>query len=351
MSTITSFKKEGINYIITLDDKPAPCIFNFENGIMTSYTGKEVKNYPSYLRHVEADVRTLDLLILIKNYMNGYLSAKYTLEKYNMFYTNPDLIECIDYLPNECPKGYIKWVREHNKKLNADSLRDYKDYLRFQSLPTEGKELIDFIKKSNRYNYYFNHIIHSNNITAPILKAICKIFKISMKTFSWNFSQDFYDFCNELYNILGSGEETVLNVIDTNRTFEYNTKLIRTVKDKLREKAIINQEDRIRDITKLSNDTFTIVVPNCLEDFTIEGKQQNNCVGYYYHDYIAQGTDFIYFIRNTTNPDKSLYTCRFNTHYNETSEKRAVNNTSILDSNALDFIREIDKYIRDNELV
>lgn len=351
MSTVTSFKKERINYIITLDDKPTPCIFNFEDCVMTSYTGKEIKNYPSYLRHVEADARTLDLLILIKNYMNGYLSAKYTLEKYNMFYTNPDLIECIDYLPDECPKGYIKWVREHNEKLNTYSLRDYKDYLRFQSLPTECKELTDFLKKSNKLNYHFDRIIHSNNTTTPILKAICKIFKISMKTFSWNFSQDFYDFCNELYNILGSGEETVLNTIDTNRTFEYNTKLIHTVRDKLKEKAIINQENRIRDITKLSNDIFTIVVPNCLEDFTIEGKQQNNCVGYYYHDYIAQGTDFIYFIRNTANPDKSLYTCRFNICQNETAEKRAINNNSIRDNNALDFIREIDKYIRDNKLV
>jgi hypothetical protein len=351
MSTITSFKKEGTNYIIALDDKPTPCIFNFENGVMTSYTGKEVKNYPSYLRHVKADELTVYLLNLIKDYMNGNSFVKGQMERYNMFYTNPDLIEYIDTLPNECPKGYIKWIRENNRKISRHSLQDYKDYLRFQSLPTECKELVDFIKKSNRLNYYFDNIIHSNNITAPILKAICKIFKVSMKTFSWDFSEDFYDFCNELYIILGSGEETILNSIDTNRTFEYNTKLIHTVRDKLREKAIINQENRIRDITKLSNDTFTIIVPNCLEDFTIEGKQQNNCVGYYYHDYIAQGRDFIYFIRNTANPDKSLYTCRFDVYQNETAEKRAVNNTSILDNNALDFIREIDKYIRDNELV
>lgn len=57
---------------------------------------------------------------------------------------------------------------------------------------------------------------------------------------------------------------------------------------------------------------YTIIVPQNLEDLQNEGKQQNNCVGYYYNDSIKRNRDKIFFIRPTENINKSLITCRFN---------------------------------------
>ena len=139
----------------------------------------------------------------------------------------------------------------------------------------------------------------------------------------------------------------VTKYFDPNRDIAYNLKNIVTAINKEKEKRIISQEDKIREIEKLSNPYYTIVVPSCLEDFTKEGKMQNNCVGYYYHDNIERGTDFIYFIRKSETPDQSYITCRFNTSWNETVERRTKNNNSVNDDCALELIKKIDEKIKE----
>ena len=94
-----------------------------------------------------------------------------------------------------------------------------------------------------------------------------------------------------------------------------------------------------------ANDKFTIVVPKTMQDFTDEGKMQNNCVGSYYHDSIADHQNLIYFIRKTSNPNKSYITCRYNLHYGKTTEFRTVNNNDVEDENAIELIDKLDKYI------
>lgn len=88
------------------------------------------------------------------------------------------------------------------------------------------------------------------------------------------------------------------------------------------------------------------VVPSSLKDFTDEGRQQNNCVGHYYHKSIAEGLNLIYFIRKTNSPDKSYITNRFNIHYQKTTETKKKNNATNDDQDALRFICRIDEMIR-----
>ena len=82
-------------------------------------------------------------------------------------------------------------------------------------------------------------------------------------------------------------------------------------------------------IESLFNEDFIVVVPKKIEDFTDEGRQQHNCVGYYYHDSIVDGKNLIYFLRKKDNPTHSFVTCRYNLGYRETTEYRMFDNTDV----------------------
>lgn len=83
-------------------------------------------------------------------------------------------------------------------------------------------------------------------------------------------------------------------------------------------------------------DDYIVVVPQ-----TYEGKQQNNCVGYYYCDDIAAN-----FIRQKNDKSKSVYTCRYSTSMNKTVEFRGFNNSAITEKEVLSFLKKIDYRLR-----
>lgn len=112
------------------------------------------------------------------------------------------------------------------------------------------------------------------------------------------------------------------------------------------EEGILAKENIIRPIEALSNEQFTVIVPSSLKDFTDEGKQQSNCVGYYYHQSILEGRNLIYFIRKTNSPDKSYITNRFNIQSQKTTETRMKFNATNDDQDARQLIRRIDEMIR-----
>ena len=57
-----------------------------------------------------------------------------------------------------------------------------------------------------------------------------------------------------------------------------------------------------------------------MSDLIDEGTQQHNCVGSYYNQSIANGEDFIFFIRKKDNLEKSYITCRYETEYGDLAE-------------------------------
>lgn len=177
----------------------------------------------------------------------------------------------------------------------------------------------------------------SNKIT-----LVTKIFRTSIKGICWYLRREMLDF---LYAIQNYKEWE--KVVDTNRTFAYNIKLIENAKNAERNKKILDFEETIRDIENLSNDTFTVIVPRTMEDFTNEGNMQNNCVGYFYHDSIASHNNLVYFIRKATNPNHSYITNRYNIYNKRTVETRKVNNDSNNDRSALELIKVIDNRIRE----
>jgi hypothetical protein len=201
-------------------------------------------------------------------------------------------------------------------------------------------EILEIIEKGMGGDYRWDNFMENadnNEIT-----LVTKIFRTTIKGISWELKEDMVDFLYEIRNY-----KEWEKVVDTNRNFAYNIKLIENAKNAERNKEILEFEETIRDIENLSNDTFTIIVPRTIEDFTNEGNMQNNCVGYFYHDSIARHDNLVYFIRKTTNPNHSYITNRYNTCSKRTVETRKVNNSNNNDKSALELIKAIDNRIRE----
>lgn len=326
--------KEG-SFILIGVGKENPVKFNCVSHEITSYTGRTVQHFPRLITQLIADDTESQFINLLKEVMRGYT---YRFSKIEPFITVIDKLDW-SWIPDECPKGFIKWCEEENKRISGSALAQFKAEKAMKDLPKEIIETYDFFKDkiSCSERQFFM------DLSAEKKALICKVFKTSMKSFSWSFRYDFQDFLDKLRGYENRNYEWE-KYIDTNRGFAYNLGQIDSVIHKERNDKILAWEDKFRAIETLSNEEYVIIVPKTMQDFTNEGKQQNNCVGYYYHDSIAAHKNFVYFVRKANNPKHSFMTCRFNFEkYNMcTCEYRYVNNNS---AKRIDLLNEIDKMI------
>lgn len=342
---IESIIKEGSTLIIKLDAKEKPHTFNCATHTLISFSGRTIKTMGllsscNYLSSGES--------ALINSLKEGVLHNNWTyFSRIEPFINNLDMIKycSICHLPNECPKGYIKWLKENNEKISDYSLSSFFTMKKIEEMPKEHKEFFDTLKK----HYGDNSTISKNflHATSEQKTKIIQIFKISAKEFRWNLENDFEVFMKKITedSYMFCGLKDWEKYADGNRNFEHNLQIFDEVVNKERNKKILEFESNINFIESFSNDEFTIVIPKTMQDFTDEGKMQNNCVGSYYHDSIADHQNLIYFIRKTSNPNKSYITCRYNLYYGKTTEFRAVNNNDVEDENAIELINKIDKFI------
>lgn len=353
-----AWKDKGIFYV-QVSGKDKPITYSLETEKITSYTGREIITTPRFEGNNELSyVEQLIVYAMKKNYKNGF-------RKLDIWLSYPDLLEKINHynfgnLPNECPKGFVNWLRKNNKPLNFWSLEQFKEEQNLKKLAPQDFKMYHFLKENSRLseNYFYDYLKLSADIRKTLNKILTNSFK---KPLIWELRIEVENILRMAFTSFGAGyyftyyynttsayiEYDVTKYFDPNRDIAYNLKNIVTAINKEKEKSIISQENKIREIEKLSNPHYTIVVPSCLEDFTKEGKMQNNCVGYYYHDNIKRGTDFIYFIRKSETPNQSYITCRFNKSWNETVERRTKNNNSVNDNSALELIKKIDEKIRE----
>lgn len=353
---MTGANKAGTMVTITVRYRNFPITFDMTTGQYTSYTGRTVKRFPCSA--VEANgLSHIDKLLISAT--RGGVEA---LSRLELFLGQPDLLETVQSigdLPAECPKGFIKWVREKQKPLNDNSLNEFKLY---QALRQQGKEDLEtyefltttegspvdriFVQGKKLTDWYLT--------TDPATRKIFnKILKVSLKSFSWNSAQDMSEWLHcfitpDFFNRgLGISIDNPIQYANTNRSFAWNNKMLSEIAESRMEESILAKENIIRPIEALSNEQFTVVVPSSLKDFTDEGKQQSNCVGYYYHKSIVEGRNLIYFIRKANNPNKSYITNRFSIEYQKTTETRMKNNALNDDLDARQLIRCIDEMIRE----
>lgn len=353
---MTGVNKTGTMVTITVRYRNFPITFDMTTGQYTSYTGRTVKRFPCSA--VEANgLSHIDKLLISAT--RGGVEA---LSRLELFLGQPDLLETVPSicdLPAECPKGFIKWVREKQKPLNDNSLNEFKIVQTLRQQSKEDLEIYEFLtttegSPADRVFVEGKKLIDWYLTTDPTTRKIFnKILKVSLKGFSWNFARHMVEwldcFITPVYSDheLGVYIDNPIQYANTNRSFAWNNKMLSEIAESQLEESIIAKEDIIRPIEALSNEQFTVVVPSNLKDFTDEGRQQNNCVGHYYHKSIAEGLNLIYFIRKTNSPDKSYITNRFSIRFQKTTETRMKNNALNNDQDAIQFICRIDEMIRE----
>ena len=163
-----------------------------------------------------------------------------------------------------------------------------------------------------------------------------------------NVYQDIYNLADAYYTAIGDDYNipTESIVFDNNRDIEQNRLNIVSLIDSIKNKKLSVQLQRLNFINNFAIDDYIIIVPQAQADKIDEGKQQNNCVGYYYDESISRGENLIYFLRHKNNPKKSYITCRFNLISRNTAEYRRKNNESVYLKKDLEVIKKIDDLIK-----
>lgn len=356
---INEITKQGTVVTVVLADRKKPITIDIGKSSIISYSGKSVKNFPAGIYDTSA-IRNNTLSNIMFRCMEFRTTPDvcFLLKKVELFANNPELLVNVapSSIAKECPKGFIQWLKDTGKSATQGSLTEYKESKKAGKLKKEEQEAYNLLFGDNSPMRNTGYLTKCRTayleMTEEIRTKFVKILKVSMKSLSWHLLTDLENFYDKLIFDSGWKEydgvyrpENWVELLNVDRTFAWNLKNIEAIAEKAKGVKIIEKEDKIREIEKLSNEVFTVIVPKTLEDFTKEGEMQHNCVGYYYHTSIASGTNLIYFIRHTTNPDKSYITNRYHIGAHRTVETRCIFNESNNDEKALELIKKIDETI------
>ncbi len=358
--TITGIEKNGLTVTVTIEGKNKPVIFDMAHLSFTSYTGRDIQRFPVgnyYFDEKAFDNKVAELLFnaLLSNSKSNVRS---NLNKVELFVNNPEILDNIHYcneLADECPKGFIKWLKDNEKRPTTENLTKYKREMSLKRMTQEDKEVYELLFGTESSPYYQYSEVYKEcyfNMSNELRHKFNKILKVSIKSLSWCLKYEMTEFLDKLIGNRGWNEylhecrpENWEEMLNTDRSFKWNTDNICALAKKAWGEHIIKNENKIRAIEVLSNDNFIVVVPKTLQDFTDEGNMQHNCVGYYYHNSIAQGKNLVYFIRKKSTPNHSYITNRYDVRYHETVETRMFANAYNNDNEAKALIKEIDKMI------
>lgn len=358
--SITGIEKNGLTVTVTIEGKAKPVIFDMAHLSFTSYTGRDIQRFPVGDYHLSHSIIGDKIALLLFNALlsNSKGIVRSNLNKIELFVNNPEILGEIRYcseLADECPKGFIKWLKDNEKKPTAPNLTEYKREMALKRMTQEDKEVYELLFGTENSPYYRYGEVYKEcylSMNAELRHKFNKILKVSIKSPSWHLKSEMTTFIDRFLRNMGWNEwrneyrpENWEELLNTDRTFKWNTDRIVTNAQEAWKDKIIKNENKIRAIEELSNDTFVIVVPKTLQDFTDEGNMQHNCVGHFYHHSIADGQNLVYFIRKKSTPNHSYITNRYEVAYHATVETRKFANAYNDDDEARALIKEIDKKI------
>lgn len=357
---ITGIEKSGLTVTVTIEGKANPVIFDMAHLSFTSYTGRDIQRFPvgSYCFEKDSFSGIIPRLLFNALLSNSKGDVRNNLSKVELFINNPEILGDIHYcseLANECPKGFIKWLKDNNKMPTEESLAIYKRIMALKRMTQEDKEVYELLFDTENSPYYQYSDVYKDcylSMSSELRHKFNKILKVSIKSLSWWLKDEMTTFIDKFIRNMGwntwKGEcrpDNWEEMLNTDRSFQWNTNNLYILAEKERGNKIIKNENKIRAIEELSDDTFVIVVPKTLQDFTDEGNMQHNCVGHFYHGSIAAGENLVYFIRKKSTPNRSYITNRYNINSKRTVETRLFANAYNDDEKAKALIKEIDKKI------
>lgn len=226
------------------------------------------------------------------------------------------------------PKGFYNYSIENNYNCFSNALiRTFKIFSSFKY-----PKLVKYIIESSGSVIDDVLDINNTNFIQYVNNQLDKITTINIREVKTNgiITRANEEYLYKIIKILLTEEKPHIKnfTIDTNRNLEYNYKLLNVLMNSL----IGDMQKKISKINSLpitiKGTPCFIKVPNGIEELIEEGKQQNNCVGYYYNESIKKGENLIYFIRKIASPDKSFITCRYNVSHEATVETRYKNNVN-----------------------
>ena len=319
---IDHFKKDKNLLVFSNADNTKSVSYDFnthkmsENDYIIQYANKKLKELFSMIQCYEIKEWLFSYTDLIKEYR--------------------DMVS----IHFDCPKGYINFLKEHNLNINQET---YIKYIMIDKLHGNLRAVDMYYNfmhntmalNNNKFNYYLNNF--------TFIEKLNKSYVVSAKNFEIysHIVRDMKDILDIAYTLKD------LTIIDTNRGISYNLKLYETAYSERENTLLGSNLKRLNFLNGLTFNDYVIVVPQRLSDLQNEGKQQNNCVGYYYNNSIKRGENLIYFMRKINNPKKSVVTCRYNIDDNRTVEHKIFNN-SWTDNEQEEIISKIDEIIRKN---
>lgn len=226
------------------------------------------------------------------------------------------------------PKGFFNYYIENNYSyFSNDLIQTFKIFSSFKY-----PKLVKYIIESSGSLIDYILDINNTNFIQYVNNQLDKITTINTREVKTNgiITRTNEEYLYKIIKILLTEEKPCIKnfTIDTNRSLEYNYKLLNILVN-----SVIG--DIEKKISKLNSFPITIKgepcfikVPNGIEELIEEGKQQNNCVGYYYNESIKKGENLIYFIRKIASPNKSFITCRYNVTREATVETKYKNNVN-----------------------
>lgn len=326
---ITGIEKQGPVIICTTND-PKERVYKLDFKERTAYgiTGKPLQSTGAILSRIPASIPGSNpLCIALRVFSDG---TSYTPTFYGVV---ESLLSYPDLLPynidstlvytlagehnGKLPKGWVVWCREGRYKFSMGALREF---LAQQELAKWPQGLADTVRKFSEGAEF--DLAKEANYDKELCASLMRIIGNSMKRY-------------EIRDLLSNVRSIIqfLRLHPQLRSYLDETKNARTAYQILdnalnqeRNSQILANEARIAALNGMEINGLLIKVPSKMEDFTDEGNQQHNCVGYYYHDRMAKGMQLIYFLRHVANPDKSYVTCRFDMSKLETVEHRTQHN-------------------------
>lgn len=256
-------------------------------------------------------------------------------KNFEILWSSKDEIH-IDGIPSLLiPEGYIKFLKENNYVVNNSTVKLYKLEKNIQNYPQDLKEFVIAIKEEKLTFYYDLFIV----MTMEVWREVKKCYTQSLKKIQrvLNILQEFDNFFDILwtYYKLKNNFPTIpeSNLLVAAESIQELLNIERGKKIKENQSRLLPLQNKI-----IHND-LQIIIPTELQQFTDEGKQQNNCVGSFYHQYMAENECLILFIRKKEELEKSYITVRISTEEKMIIEMRKKNNAYLSDD-LYDALRE-----------
>ena len=282
-----------------------PIKYDFNEGKLYGVSGKAIKQLANKFKDIWlGDKATYLEECIYKDIQEYTASNTYTISRLaisEQYWEYRDILNCIpSFKDNKIPKGYIKYCRENNLKIDPNSADKFVIYQKMSSNFSNAE--VQAINDMLNSGFYLSTMKTILGYDTGYVKAMLHIWtKAGTTPSSWR----------RLLDTTYRYQQHYKEYFDTSRGADHNLKLFNAWKEVFDIQALTLQQMRIKSIETLETENLCVKVPTTTAEFTDEGKQQSNCVGYHYHNSIKEGRDLIYFIRRKDNPDKSYITCRF----------------------------------------